>query len=79
MRSMNATESVSVQSRTILLTSLLQGSKEIEDNLENLITPLAELNLSMQKSSAHNSRDEAERRKELTRFLAHPYRLIESS
>ena len=77
MRSLNAAKSVCVQSCTILLMYLLQGSKKID--LAYLITLLAELSVCMEDFSAHNRREEAERLEKLTRFLAHPYRFIESS
>ena len=78
MPSSNTMKCVSVQSRTVLLTYLPQECKDIEENLEDLVLWLTKLKDIMATTNTDENPQEPERRKQLTRFLSPPYRLIDS-
>ena len=61
------------------LTDTPQESKNIEDQLESLLPWLTRLKDSMTKSGADSTREEAERREQLTRFGPYPHYLINQS
>ena len=61
------------------LTRPSQGCKEVEDKLGDLVLWLTKLKNSVTTTSADGNHEEAERRKELARFLSHPCHLVDSS
>ena len=79
MPSSNTMKCVSIQSRTILLTDLSQGCKDVQENLGDLVLWLTKLKDGMAITSSDENPQEVERREQLTRFLSHPYRLVDSN
>ena len=69
----------SVQSVTISLTCLLQGCKDVEENLGDLVLWLIKLKDVMAITSPDKNPEEGDRRKELTRFSSCPYCLTDSN
>ena len=78
-RSSNTMKWVSIGSLTNPLTYPPQGCKDVEDKLGDLVVWLTKLKDSVTTISADGNHDEAERRKELARFLSHPRHLVDSS
>ena len=70
---------VSVRSLKNPLTYPSQGCKDVEDKLGDLVLWLTKLKNSVTTASADGNHEEAERRKELARFLSHPRHLVDSS
>ena len=68
---------VSVESLANPLTYPSQGCKDIEDKLGDLIIWLTKLMDNVTTTSADGNHDEAERRKELARFLLHSRHLVD--
>jgi hypothetical protein len=66
---------VTFESPTIPLTRPSQGCKDVEEKLGDLVLWLTKLKDDVMTTSAGDNREEAGRRKHLTRFLLLPHRL----
>ena len=79
MRSSNAMKCVSIESCTASLTDPFQGCKDVEDKLGELVLWLIKLKDNVTTTGANGNPQEAKGRDQLTRFVSHPYRFIDSS